>query len=417
VRIAWHCITWAACATVGLAGCTRPFGATTGLTSSYNTENYDQFAKEYQRRSIVSPGMGLDNNLEPSTTQKVGAAVAAMPGKVGDSVKAGTTKLVSWTTPEPTPATTAETKPVTLGWFGKKREPTPELYVATARMYERNGNFDGAADQYQKALKKVPNDVPALLGYAHLLDHQNKLVDATTQYQKAIKANPKESAAYNDLGLCLARRGMICDATKNVTKAVELQPDRVLYRNNLAKLLVEQNRSEEALAQLRTVHTEAIAHYNLAVLLDEHKQEALAESHLRQALELDPSFTQARDWTFRLAARTGNPAPAQAYARPATQPPTGGSYGMSSPPAISPRPGAYGVAPEPESSRYLRPEMTTTVGPNSQGTPYGGAAGQAGAANMRYIRPSDSASPPTPDNIGNYQPSTDSELRFLPPVN
>ena len=41
----------------------------------------------------------------------------------------------------------------------------------------------------------------------------------------------------------------------------------------------------------------------------------------------------------------------------------------------------------------------------------------AGTANLRYIRPNDSASPPTPDNIGNYQPSTDAELRFLPPVN
>ena len=417
MRITWHWTAWAACATVGLAGCTRPFGATTGLTSSYTSENYDQFSKDYQRRSIVAPGMGLDNHLEPTATQKVGAAVAAMPAKLGDSVKTGTTKLVGWTSPEPTPATTAEAKPVTMSWFGKKREPTPELYVATARMYERNGNFDGAVDQYQKALKKAPNDVPALLGYAHLLDHQNKLVEATTQYQKAIKANSKESAAYNDLGLCLARRGMFGDATKNVTKAVELQPDRVLYRNNLAKLLVEQNRSEEALAQLRTVHTESIAHYNLAVLLDEHKQESLAETHLRQALELDPSFTQARDWTFRLAARTGNPAPAQAYSRPATQAPTGGSYGMSSPPAISPRPGAYGAAPEPGASQYLRPEMTGAVGTNAMQPAYGAPAGQAGAANMRYIRPNDSASPPTPDNIGNYQPSTDAELRFLPPVN
>ena len=265
--------------------------------------------------------MGLDNHLEPTATQKSARAVAAMPAKVGDSVKAGTTKLVGWTSPEPTPATTAEAKPVTMSWFGKKREPTPELYVATARMYERNGNFDGAVEQYQKALKKAPNDVQALLGYAHLLDHQNKLVEATTQYQKAIKANPKESAAYNDLGLCLARRGMIGDATKNVTKAVELQPDRVLYRNNLAKLLVEQNRSEEALANSEPCTPNRLPITTLRCCSTSTSKSRWPNTHLRQALELDPSFTQARDWTFRLAARTGNPAPAQAYSRPATRRP------------------------------------------------------------------------------------------------
>ncbi len=61
--------------------------------------------------------------------------------------------------------------------------------------------------------------------------------------------------------------------------------------------------------------------------------------------------------------------------------------------------------------------MTGAVGTNAMQPAYGAPAGQAGAANMRYIRPNDSASPPTPDNIGNYQPSTDAELRFLPPVN
>ena len=66
---------------------------------------------------------------------------------------------------------------------------------------------------------------------------------------------------------------------------------------------------------------------------------------------------------------------------------------------------------------YLRPEMTGAVGGNSMAPSYGGTAAPAGTANLRYIRPNDSASPPTPDNIGNYQPSTDAELRFLPPVN
>jgi Tfp pilus assembly protein PilF len=417
VRIVWHWTALAACGTLGLVGCTRPFGASTGLTSSYTSENYGQFAKDYQARSIVAPGMGLDNNLEPSTTHKIGAAVEAVPAKVGDSLKAGTTKLVSWTTSDATATAAPEATPVTTGWFSKKKEATPELCVATARLYEKAGNFDAAAEQYQKALKKAPSDVPALLGYAHLLDHQNKLAEATTQYQKAIKANPKESAAYNDLGLCLARRGSVSDAGKAVAKAVELQPDRVLYRNNLAKLLVEQNRPDEALAQLRAVHAEAISHYNLAIMLDEHKQDSLAEAHFRQALELDPSFAQARDWTFRMAARTGNPAPAPAYSHPIS-PAAINNFGMSSAPTMTPRPGSYGIAPEPGASQYLRPDLAANSGPALTGNAYDAPAASANnVSNRRYVHPSDPSNPPTPESIGNYQPSTDAELRFLPPVN
>jgi Tfp pilus assembly protein PilF len=394
----------------GPLGCSNPFSAPKGLSSSYTSENYDQFAKDYQERSIVAPGIGLDNNLEPSTTKKIGTAVAAVPAKVGDSLKSGTTKLVSWTTPVSTTTTDSEAQPTTTSWFSKKKEPTPDLCVATARMYEKSGNFAAATEQYEKALKKAPNNIPALLGYAHLLDHQGKLAEATTQYQRAIKANPREAAAYNDLGLCMARRGMVNEANHAVAKAVELQPDRVLYRNNLAKLLVEQNRSEEALAQLRAVHTEAISHYNLAILLDEHKQESLAESHLKRALELDPSFAQARDWTVRIAARTGN------FPGTSTIVP-----GMATAPGavpIAPRPGSYGMAPEPAASKYLRPEMSSSAEPGVVDNPYGAAMVPAGSTRSSYYsHPNDPANPPTPDSISNYQPAIDSDLHFLPPVN
>jgi hypothetical protein len=143
----------------------------------------------------------------------------------------------------------------------------------------------------------------------------------------------------------------------------------------------------------------------------------LAESHIRQALELDPSFAQARDWTFRLAARTGNPPPAMAYQHPVASAPTN-NYGMASAPAMTPRPGSYGTAPEPASSRYTRPDMAGGSGVTSMGTPYdAGSGAAANPASARNLHPSDPTSPPTPENIGNYRPSTDSELRFLPPVN
>jgi Tfp pilus assembly protein PilF len=264
--------------------------------------------------------------------------------------------------------------------------------VATARVYEKNGNYALATEEYEKALKAAPKDVPALLSYGHLLDHQGKLPEASAMYARAVKANPKEAAAYNDLGLCYARRGMTKDSLKALSKAVELQPERALYRNNIATVLVDQRRPEEALAQLRSVQSEAVANYNVGYLLLQRKQDALAEGHFRRALQLDPSMAEARDWCERLALRSPD------------QPPMGPQ--MASVPTSMPRAGAYGPAPEPVSSVYMRPQTAPAADLSLTGSRYA-------AANPLSGRPV----PPTPDTLSNYQPATqNAELRFLPPV-
>jgi Flp pilus assembly protein TadD len=365
---------------VTLTSCTGWFGhGSSGVGSSANSETYAQYSSDYQHRSLVAPGMGLDNNLEPSTTQKFTTAIAAAPAKVGDSVKNGYIKLTSWGSTNATTTTADATTTTTTSIFAKKPEPSPELCVATARVYEKSGNYNGAIAEYETALKQAPNYVPALLSYGHLLDHQGKLAEATKLYQRAVKANPKEAAAYNDLGLCLARRGMAADAIGALGAAVQLQPDRPLYRNNLAVLLVEQHRPDDALAQLRTMNTEAIANYDLGVLLAQHQQASLAQAHFQRALELEPSFVEAQQWSQHLAQRESAiaSAPSTSSQSAAPQP------RLASVPTFMQRPVIYGGPPKP-----------AAVGP----------------------QPANSNIPPSPESLGTRQLPADSEVHALPPV-
>ncbi len=268
-----------ASAAIGLAGCSNPFthsGVNVGTSGTY-----DQFSKDYQQHSVVAPGMGLDNSPQPSAMQKFGSAVAAVPDKVGSAVKSGATKATSWMAPSSS-AAVATTTTSSGGWFSKKPEGSAELHVATARMYEKNGNFPAATDEYEKALKLAPNDSAALLSYGHLLDHQGKLSEATNLYVKAVKANPREAAAYNDLGLCYARRSMINDSLKALSKAVELQPQRELYRNNIATVLVDQHQTDAALTQLRAVESESVANYNIGYLLMQRHQDSVAQGYFQR---------------------------------------------------------------------------------------------------------------------------------------
>jgi Tfp pilus assembly protein PilF len=334
----------------------------------------------------------------------------------------GMSKLVPWTTPNNT--TAAPTRTVSI--FAKQPEASPELHVATARVYERTGNYEAAADEYDKALKKSPNDVATLLSYAHLLDHEGKLTDAAKMYQRAIKANPHEPAAYNDLGLCLARKGSIKDSAAALSKAVELQPDRPLYRNNLASVLVEEGRPDDALAQLKAVHPEAVAQYNVGVMLQQHKQDAQAEAHFRAALALDPTMKEAHEWSERLAAR--NPGSSQFAATQSSgtqmaayQGPTAMPVRVASVPAPSDRPGFYGTAPEPGAvSNYLHPELSPTIDAARSANRYGmssasDASGSAAGMSTGITGQSGVlAMPPTPDSVRSYQPTV--MPQYLPPV-
>ena len=57
------------------------------------------------------------------------------------------------------------------------------------------------------------------------------------------------------------------DAAAALRRAVAADPKEVLDRNNLATVLIELNRSDEAYQTLVSVHGEAVVHYNIGFLL------------------------------------------------------------------------------------------------------------------------------------------------------
>ncbi|RIK78188.1 MAG: hypothetical protein DCC67_11860 [Planctomycetota bacterium] len=179
---------------------------------------------------------------------------------------------------------------------------SPELYVAMAQMSHRGGNVANARLLYQKAIAKDPKNLDALLGAARMEDREGNLDIAASLYQRALQAHPTSATAFNDLGLCLARRGDVAGAQAALDQAVRLAPEKPLYRNNIAKVLIELNRLDAAQNHLLAVHSPATAHYNMAVLLAERGRHAEASEQLAAALAIDPSMAPAQQM---LAQRSG----------------------------------------------------------------------------------------------------------------
>ena len=293
-----------------------------------------------------------------------------------------------------------------------KSKPGAELYCAIAKLYEESGKNVEAEQYYQMALKEKADDLNSLLGYAKFQENQGRVNEAVALYQKAVQTHPKEAGAYNNLGLCYARRNKLNEAAQALGQAVKLDPRNLLYRNNLATVLVDQNRLAEAFANLRDVHGDASAYYNMGYLLNKKGKLEAAEHHFAQALRSDPTMAPAQKWLNYLHEKSRETAmgarpndgsvrvgsmpgasryPAKVISPPITEQPSGMSYSTSnqSMPVIVPSTPAR----QPFTSSQPRP-ATRVIVPN-------------GIQELPTISPQ-TDEPPLPPTIGSPQ--------RLPPV-
>jgi tetratricopeptide (TPR) repeat protein len=309
--------------------------------------------------------------------------------------------------------------PTSLAYNGSP--PGPDLYVAAARVHETHNNVANAEQQYKLALEISETDLPALLGYAHLLDRQGKLDEATHYYQQAALHHPQDAAAHNDLGLCYARRGMLNESVVELAKAIELQPQKQLYRNNLATVFVELGQPQQALQQLLATEQPAVAHYNLACLLQQRGHAQVAAQHLAQAARLDPSLPGVQEYTRQLAgapaaARIGN-VRAVEHVSPSGPQLQGARVATAQ---VGDIPGAQGASGAPQGGQrwpqsganrnWAAYDVST---PSSSGAPGGSSTTYSSANAPRGS--AYAAIPPTPETASTYALPA-SAVDALPPV-
>jgi tetratricopeptide (TPR) repeat protein len=313
----------------GLVGCKAPMGGLafwnkddSSFASSapdVGRQKYDGLAQEFGAKSGASTPLG-------------GQPPADVEGPIASSWNKTTTAIASAFTLKPKVETD---DPTSL--LSKTGKVSSDVYVSAGRLLESQNKLADAQQKYEEALKVAPNDLTALVSLARLHDRQGRGQQAIDLYKKAIKAHPRTALVHNDLGLCYARQQQWQPAIQSLNAAIGLQPANPKYRNNMATVLVELGRPDDALKQLTAVNSEAIAHYNLAYLLQQKKQSDQAISHLQQAIAKDPSLSQAHEMLAQLGGHSGSSgyASAPSETRIAAQPVSTPVYRE---PAIAPEP-------------------------------------------------------------------------------
>ncbi|MEM9184956.1 MAG: tetratricopeptide repeat protein [Planctomycetota bacterium] len=191
--------------------------------------------------------------------------------------------------------------------------PSADMLLSMAGIAEQSGDITAARGLFQKALAEQPTNVKALRAYGRLEDRQNRLAEAEKLYTQAVASSPQDPALLNDLALCYARQDKMQASLDTLEQAIRLRPAKALYRNNIAKVLVQQGDLPRATAHLAAVHGPAIANYNVGQMLIASGRGGEAAPYFRRAVASDPSLEPAR---AMLAQLDVSPAAEQVASRP-----------------------------------------------------------------------------------------------------
>ena len=281
-------------------------------------------------------------SARPSTTASPAESVSRVFRQVSDSVSG-----VFDIQPETIPAN----DPTSL--YASPDQLSPRVYVRAAAWAEDQNAPHIAQSQYEKALSLDPNNTQTLVAFARFQDRQGKANEARQLYQQALNASPRNALVLNDLGIFYARRREFATSLNFLEQAVQLAPDNIRYRNNLAGVLVQTRRPEDAVAALRNVHADAVARMNVGHFLYMEKEFSQAASYFRQASQLDPSLVAAREMLSRIE-HSDSQFPRTAPYTPPTAPNRSDSspYQFGSHPNTSAR----------ETRSWYGPEMPLTTG-------------------------------------------------------
>jgi Tfp pilus assembly protein PilF len=205
---------------------------------------------------------------------------------------------------------TSSSHPAGEGEKGVELPPTASAQVnlKLAENFERTGHPVEAAAYYERAREADPKLQCIAKHLATLYDRIGKTDQALAEFQTALKAAPNDPEVLNSLGYFHYNRGQWEDAEKYLRHAVDADPKYRRAWVNLGLDLCQQHRYEEGLAAFTHAVSKAEAHSNVAFILTVQGKFEEARREYRQALELNPNLTIARQAMAKLERREMPPA-------------------------------------------------------------------------------------------------------------
>jgi Flp pilus assembly protein TadD len=200
-----------------------------------------------------------------------------------------------------------------------ERAPTPRInpktHIAAGQMLERQGDLNGAIEQYERAVAASPNSGGPYNRLGIVYDKLGRYAEADRMFRRGIEADPASATIRNNLGYSYILQKRYVEAAQAFREALKLSPQFKRARMNLAIALGHEGRIEESLAEFKLAVPEDVAHYNLAMVCLQRRDYRNSEQLLQKALAINPACTGAKEQlqkVSRLAQSLPPPPPAGA---------------------------------------------------------------------------------------------------------
>lgn len=127
------------------------------------------------------------------------------------------------------------------------------IRLTLGQLYLDLGRPNEAAAQFLAGLDLEPNSVELRSNLGRAFAEAGQIADAEAIFRKILAEDSNDAATHNRLGMLVASRGDAAEAEVLLKQAVRLSPNEAIFRINLADLYVNQNRLDDAKAQLEKV--------------------------------------------------------------------------------------------------------------------------------------------------------------------
>jgi serine/threonine protein kinase/predicted Zn-dependent protease len=174
----------------------------------------------------------------------------------------------------------------------QKVKPIPTNCLAPlARLCESQGDFDTASLHWARLVDREPKNTEALWDYAELAADMEQWKLATTLLRRLLVLRPKAASIQADLARALHKQGELKEGERFARSALSMRSRDPKLRLTLALLLRDQERGDEALAEvqhvLKAAPEFADAHFQHAQLRIQRKELDEALRSMNRALSIN----------------------------------------------------------------------------------------------------------------------------------
>ena len=169
-----------------------------------------------------------------------------------------------------------------------------EIRTNRALLMSTRGQSEAARGELEKALELDPRLRPARLALSRLCNETRQYSAAAVHARKLLAANQNDSEAWSALGTASFGARRTAEARQAFERAAALSPGYGAARYNLATVLCEEERSEEALAQANAARQLGVDHRELSL------------TRARALIQLDRFEEAERELVTVLAPRPGD---------------------------------------------------------------------------------------------------------------